>query len=217
MTTEVKILIGIAVLVIGGGVFLAIYANPRPEQPGQAVDGKSLVRETSHMTGKKDAKVQVVEFGDFQCPACGVAHPEVKAVIEMYKDNPNVNFVFRNFPLDTIHPNAHISAEAAEAAGAQGKYWEMHDLLYETQSEWSTSTTPMDLFTKYAEKIGLNVNDFKVSVEQRLHTDVISADTKDGEAAGVNSTPTFFINGEKQNKVLKRDEMKALIDAALAK
>lgn len=217
MSKEVKILIGIALVVVVGGVLLAIYANPQPQQPGQAVDSKSLIRETSHMTGKKDAKVQVVEFGDFQCPACGVAHPEVKAVMEMYKDNPDVNFVFRNFPLDTIHPNAHISAEAAEAAGAQGKYWEMHNLLYETQNEWAASTTPMDFFAKYAEQIGLNVNDFKVAVEQRLHTDVISADTKDGEAAGVNSTPTFFFNGEKQNKVLKREEMKALIDAALAK
>jgi protein-disulfide isomerase len=217
MTKEAKILIGIAVLVVIGGVLLAIYANPQKEAPGASVDKDSLVRETSHMTGKKDAKVTIVEFGDFQCPACAAAHPEVKAALENFKDNPNVNFVFRNFPLETIHPNARISSEAAEAAGVQGKYWEMHDKLYTNQKEWSTSQTPLDIFVKYATEISLNVNDFKVSVEQRLHADVIDADLKDGQSAGVNSTPTFFINGSKQNKVLTKDELKTLIDAELAK
>ncbi len=217
MTKEVKILLGIAILVIIGGVLLAIFANPQPEQPGQTVDSNSLIRESSHMTGKKDSKVTVVEFGDFQCPACGAAHPEVKAVLEQYKDNPNVNFVFRNFPLDTIHPNAHISAEAAEAAGAQGKYWEMHDMLYEKQNEWSASLTPLDFFAQYATQLGLNVDEFKTAIQQRRFADVINTDYKDGETAGVNSTPTFFINGTKQNKVLQRDELKSLIEAELAK
>jgi len=217
MSKEAKILIGIAVAVIIGGVLLAIYANPQPQEPGAPVDNNTLIRETSHMTGKKDAKVTIVEFGDFQCPACGVAHPEVKAALEQFKDNPEVNFVFRNFPLDTIHPNAHISAEAAEAAGAQGKYWEMHDMLYEKQAEWSASTSALDIFVGYAKEIGLNVDQFKLAVEQRLYSDVINTDYKDGEAAQVNSTPTFFVNGTKQNKVLQRDELKALIEAELAK
>lgn len=217
MTKEVKILIAIAVIVVIGGVLLAIYANPRSAQPGEVVDSNSLVRNTSHMTGKIGAKVTVVEFGDYQCPACGAAYPEVKSAEDHYKDNPEVNFVFRNFPLETIHPNARIAAEAAEAAGAQGKYWEMHDKLYENQSEWSSSLTPIDFFKNYATQIGLNVNDFQVSVEQRLHSDVIDADVKDGNNASVNSTPTFFINGNKQNKVLTSAEMISLIDAELAK
>ncbi len=217
MSKEAKILIGIALAVIVGGVLLAIYANPQPQEPGAPVDSNTLIRETSHMTSKKDAKVTIVEFGDFQCPACAAAHPEIKAALEQYKDNPEVNFVFRNFPLDTIHPNAHISAEAAEAAGAQGKYWEMHNMLYEKQSEWSASTTALDIFVGYAKEIGLNVDQFKLAVEQRLYADVINTDYKDGEAVEVNSTPTFFINGTKQNKVLQRDELKALIDAELAK
>ncbi len=217
MSKEAKILIGIAVAVIIGGVLLAIYANPQPQEPGAPVDNNTLIRETSHMTSKKDAKVTIVEFGDFQCPACATAHPEVKAALEQFKDNPEVNFVFRNFPLDTIHPNAHISAEAAEASGAQGKYWEMHNMLYEKQSEWAASTAPIDIFVRYAQEIGLNVDQFKLAVEQRLYADVINTDYKDGEAVQVNSTPTFFVNGTKQNKVLQRDELKALIDAELAK
>ncbi len=216
MTKEVKILIGIAIVVVIGGVLLAIYANPQKETPGAAVDKDSLVRETSHMTGKKDAKVTIVEFGDYQCPACAAAHPQIKSVLEKYKDNTDVNFVFRNFPLETIHPNARISSEAAEAAGTQGKYWEMHDKLYENQDEWASSQTPMDMFIKYATEIGLNVNDFKISVEQRLHADVIDTDLKDGAAASVNSTPTIFINGTKTSGY-QGDELIKAIDEALAK
>ena len=217
MSKEAKVLIGIAVLVIIGGVLLAIFANPQPEQPGAPVDSQALVRENSHMTGKKDAKVTVVEFGDFQCPACAAAFPEMKAVMDQFKDNPEVNFVFRNFPLDAIHPNAQVSAEAAEASGKQGKFWEMSEILYARQSEWSQSQTAKDIFAKYAEELGLNVDEFKVSVEQRLSSNIISTDAKDGASVGVNSTPTFFINGVKQSKVLQRDELKALIDAELAK
>lgn len=217
MTKEAKVLIGIAVAVIIGGVLLAIFANPQPEQPGAAVDQQALVRENNYMTGKKDAKVTIVEFGDYQCPACKAAFPEIKAVLEQFKDNPEVNFVFRNFPLDTIHPNAHISAEAAEAAGAQGKFWEMNELLYTRQSEWETNQAPLDIFVRYAQEIGLNVDEFKSAVQQRRYADIINTDYTDGQAVGVNSTPTFFINGVKQSKVLQRDELKALIDAELAK
>lgn len=217
MSKEVKILLGIAVAVIIGGVLLAIFANPQPQEPGAPVDKDSLIRENSHMTGSRDAKVTIVEFGDFQCPACKSVEPEIKAILDEYKDNPNFNFVFRNFPLDTIHPNAHVSAEAAEAAGAQGKYWEMNHMLYEKQNEWSASLTPIDLFAGYAGELGLDVDKFKQAVQQRLYADIINADYKDGEALGVNSTPTFFINGQKQSKVLNRTELKEIIEAGLAK
>lgn len=217
MSKEVKILLGIAGVVIIGGVLLAIFANPQPKEPGAPVGKDSLIRENSHMTGSRDAKVTIVEFGDYQCPACKAVQPEIEAVLAEYKDNPNVNFVFRNFPLDTIHPNAHVSAEAAEAAGAQGKYWEMNHMLYEKQAEWSASLTPIDIFAGYAAELGLNVDQFKSAVQQRLYADIINTDYKDGEAIGVNSTPTFFVNGQKQDKVLNRAELKALIDAELAK
>lgn len=217
MTKEVKILIAIAVVVVIGGVLLAVFANPQPQQPGKALDGKSLVRDNSHMTGNKDAKVTVVEFGDYQCPACGQASPELDKAIDYYKDNSNVNFVFRNFPLDTIHPNAQIAAEAVEAAGAQGKYWEMNRLMYKNQTEWAESLTPIDFFVKYASELGLNTDQFKSSVDQRLFKDVIAADYKDGEAEGVDSTPTFFINGTKHPGVTSFDDWKKLIDDELAK
>lgn len=216
MTKEAKILIAIAVVVVIGGVLLAIFANPQPKDPGAPVDEQSLVRENSHMTGQLGAKVTIVEFGDFQCPACAAAHPVVKQIIETYKDNPEVNFVFRNFPLDSIHANANIAAQAAEAAGAQGKYWEMHDLLYERQADWSTNPDPSLVFADYATSIGINVDTFKQALSQRLYSDIVKTDFADGQSIGVNSTPTFFINGIKEARPLSFDEFKAKIDAALA-
>lgn len=195
MTKEVKILIAIAVLVVIGGGLLAVYANPKPSEPGAPVDEKSLVRETSHMTKKSSAKVNLVEFGDYQCPGCGAAYPVLKQVLEQYKDNENVNFVFRNFPLESIHPNARISAEAAEDAAKLGKFWEMHDLLYEKQNEWSTQADPTTMFADYASSLGLNVDDFKLNLAQQLSTDIIKADLDDGNKLGVSGTPTFFVNG----------------------
>jgi protein-disulfide isomerase len=218
MTKEAKILIAIAGVVIIGGVLLAIFANPQPKDPGAPVDGQSLVRDSSHMTGQLGAKVTIVEFGDFQCPACRSAHPVVKQVLEAYKDNPNVNFVFRNLPLDAIHPNAHVSAEAAEAAGAQGKFWEMVNILFERQDEWANQPDPFELFVSYAQNIGVgNIDEFKTQVSQRQYAAVIKADQDDAAAVGATSTPTFFINGVKQEGGMNFDDWKAKIDAELAK
>ncbi len=219
MTKEAKILIAIAFVVVIGGVLLAIFANPQPTEPGAPVDSQSLIRDNSHMTKQATAKVNLVEFGDFQCPGCAAASPRIKEIVEFYKDNPDVNFVFRNFPLDSIHPNAHIAAEAAEAAGVQGKYWEMHHLLYERQGEWGTLPNALDTMVGYAESLGLNGGEFRTAVGNRLFADVIKADQDDGTAIGVNSTPTFFLNGVKVETegVPTVDELKAKIDEALAK
>lgn len=221
MTKEAKILIGIAVVVIIGGILLAIYANPKPVDPGAPVDAQSLIRDTSHMTKASTAKVNIVEFGDYQCPGCAAAHPILKQVVEKYKDNENVNLVFRNFPLDTIHPNAHISAEAAEAAAKQGKFWEMHDLLYEKQSEWSVQSEPLTMFADYAATLGLNVDEFKTSVTNRLFQEIINTDSEDGTKVGVTGTPTFFINGvlfaPNAGKIPTFEDFTKKIDEELAK
>ncbi len=218
MNKEAKILIAIAVAVVIGGILLAIFANPQPTAPGAAVDEKSLIRDNSHMTKSPNAKVNLVEFGDFECPGCAAASPRVKEIVEFYKDNPDVNFVFRNFPLDTIHKNAHIGAEAAEAAGKQGKYWEMHHLLYEQQNEWSKAADPLEILVGYATSLGLNGDEFRQAVSQRLFAEIIKADQDDGKAVGVNSTPSFFLNGVRVETpaVPTVDELKKKIDEALA-
>lgn len=215
MSKEAKILIGIAGAVIIGGVLLAIFANPQPIDPGAPVDTTSLIRENNHMTGSKDAKVNIVEFADYQCPACKAANPVLKRLVEEYKDNPNVNLVFKNFPLDSIHPNARISAEAAEAAGEQGKYWEMNELLFANQEQWSTNPSPLDIFVGYAQQVGVeNIEQFRDSVQIRKYNEIISADVSDGQSVGVNSTPTIFINGEKMESY-QYDTLKAKIEEKL--
>lgn len=216
MTKEAKILIGISALVIAGGVVLSIVANPKPKEPGAPVDQQSLTRETSHLKGSKDAKVKVVEFADFQCPACAQAQGSMGKLWEDYKDNPNVAFIFRNFPLDQLHRNARVAAEFAEAAGEQGKFWELVPLVYATQNQWGTSTDPFPILASQAKTLGLDIDKIKASVDQRKFKDVIEEDRKDGEAAGVKGTPAIFINGVKSDSY-QYDKLKEQIEAELAK
>jgi protein-disulfide isomerase len=212
MSKELKVIMIIGVVFIVGGILL-FRNQPQLENPGQPIDSESLVRESSHMTGKKDAKVTVVEFGDYECPACAAAEPTFEQLRQEYKDNPNVNFVFRNFPLPQ-HQKALVSAEAAEAAGEQGKFWEMHHKLYQNQAKWIGPGDHKALFLQYATELGLDVLKFSQSLEQNKYSDVINTDGSDGQALGVNSTPTFFINGEK-TKGYQYDELKSKIEEKL--
>ncbi len=214
MSRETKIMIGIGlafvavIAVIGFGI--KSQMNPTP------ADNTLLIKASSHSTANPSAKVNLVEFGDYQCPACGAAYPVVKKITDDYKTNPNFNFVFRNFPLSQ-HQNAQIAAQAAEASGAQGKYWEMHDALYENQDKWSENGKPLDLFVGYAQKIGLDINKFKADVQSSKYSSVISSDYQDGVALGVNSTPTFYLNGKAIVGVPTYADLKAQIEADLSK
>lgn len=198
MTQEIKFLLitGIATV---GIIIAAIFflgsnnvsqSNPNPNK----VDEKILIKSDSNKIGSESAKVRLVEFGDYQCPACGLAHPIVKRITDNYKDK--ILFVFRNFPLSQ-HQNAQVAAEAAEAAGAQGKYWEMHDMLYENQDKWSDSNSPVDIFAEYAKKLNIDINKFKQDITSNKFAEKINIDQSDGSNVGVNFTPTFYLNGEK--------------------
>lgn len=210
MSTETKIISGVGLAFFALLAFL-IYRTSEPQIIG---DPALLIRQGSHMTGTKDAKVNIVEFGDYQCPACAYANPVVQQLLEVYKDNPEVNFVFRNFPLSQ-HLNSRVAAEAAEAAGAQGKFLEMVDTLYKNQNEWSGNPKVLELFAGYAGKLDLDVGAFNDSIGQKKFEDVINKDASDGQALGVNSTPTFFINGEKIAGALSFESFKKKIDEKL--
>lgn len=211
MTKEAKIISGAGILFFALFAFLVYKTNTGSRV---VADPNLLISQVSHMTGKKDAKVNIVEFGDYQCPACAYANPIVQKLIETYKDNPDVNFVFRNFPLPQ-HSNALISAEAAEAAGVQGKFWEMNDMIYEGQGDWSGNPQALGIFVGYAQKLGLDVKAFTDAVNQKKFQDVIFKDRSDGQALGINATPTFFINGEKIQGILDFEEFKKAIDSQL--
>jgi len=141
-----------------------------------------------HILGAADAPVILLEYGDFQCPHCGAAHPEVERVRR--RMGKRMAFVYRHFPLTNLHPRAQSAAEAAEAAGAQGRFWDMHDILYERQDALEDE----DLLT-YAEEIGLNLERFASDLVSGTHAPRVRNDFMSGVRSGVNGTPTFFING----------------------
>lgn len=146
------------------------------------------VSERDHIAGRADARLTLIEFGDYQCPYCGAAYPIVKQLQADLGDA--LRFVFRNFPLTEIHPYAMVAAEAAEAAARQGKFWEMHAVIYENQDELEPSILPV-----WAQKIRLAVNEFGRAIKEGLVTERIKEDLKSGIGSGVNGTPCFFING----------------------
>lgn len=172
-----------------------------------------------HVYGNSDSKVLLIEYGDFQCPGCGKAHPRIKSIAETYKDQ--IGFVFRNFPLTSIHPNARAAAGAAEAAGLQGKYWEMHNQIFETQSNWEnlTGKERTSMFTSYASNLGLDTSTFTSALDLKTIGQKISFDQALAKKVSVDSTPTFFLNGVKLSSDVWGDDtaLKAAIDAELKK
>jgi protein-disulfide isomerase len=141
-----------------------------------------------HIQGPADAPVTLVEYGDYQCPYCGAAYPIIKEVQARMGDR--LRFVFRNFPISTSHPRAEQAAEAAEAAAAQGKFWEMHDLLYENQERMGD-----DDLHAYAEQLELDVDRFDRELAEHGHAKRVHEDFMSGVRSGVNGTPTFYVNG----------------------
>ena len=213
MTKESKILIAVLVAAVGGMIGLFVLANSGSTPPGPVGDKTKIIRDNSHKTGT--GSVQLVEFGDFQCPACGAAEPNVQQLLKDESDK--VTFYFRNFPLVNVHQNANASANAAEAAAAQGKYWEMHDKLYQTQTAWSTLSDPTETFVGYAKDLGLDESKFRDAVTAKKFQSIIDQDVADSNALAVNATPTFYFNGEKYTGKSTYDELKAKVESLVTK
>ncbi len=194
MNNEGKVVIGIGILTLA--IFIAIVAfgsNSRPTKiEPKAVESPSITRDDSHKTGS--GTVTVTEFGDFQCPACGAAFPVLEQARQAYAGK--ITFVFRNLPLMSIHPNALLAAQAAEAAAKQGKFWEMHDKLFLNQDNWSSSLNPESTFTSYASELKLDTKQFKKDLGSSSIADRIALDLGDAEALGLSSTPSIFVNGK---------------------
>lgn len=146
------------------------------------------VSEVDHSAGADDAPVTLVEYGDYECPYCGMAHPIVKRAQEELGNQ--LRFVFRNFPLAEAHPHARVAAQAAEAAGAQGQFWEMHDMIFEHQD-----TLEVEDLVGYAEALGLDTQKFARDLEDAAYAKRVRDDFRSGVKSGVNGTPTFFMNG----------------------
>ena len=160
-----------------------------------------------HIRGAPDAPVTLVEYGDFECPYCGRAEPAIRELLADWGDD--LRYVFRHLPLSDVHPWAQLAAEAAEAAGAQGKFWEMHDLLLAHQGE----LTPGHL-RRYAQELGLDVERFAEELRRRVHAARVGEDVASADASGVSGTPSFFINGRRHNGVYDVDTLSAAVRAA---
>lgn len=194
----------IAVLFVG----IIYFTSNKDDDPGNS-------QPTSHVMGE-NKKVTLLEYGDYQCPACGQYYPIVKQVVEEYKDT--VSFQFRNLPLTQIHPNAFSAARAAEAADKQGKFWEMHDMLYQNQEAWSEGSDPMSVFEDYAGALKLDVGKFKTDYMGKAVSGPINADIAAFKKTGATmQTPTFFIDGKRVETKADPEVFAKLLDAALAK
>jgi len=165
------------------------------------------VSERDHAQGPADAPLTLVEYGDFECSYCGAAYPIIKETQRRLGDR--LRFVFRNFPISTSHPRAQAAAEAAEAAGAQGKYWEMHDILYERQDTLEDA----DLLG-FAEELGLDSERFDREMRERRYEDRVREDFLSGVRSGVNGTPTFYIDGARYDGAWDGDHLLRALEHA---
>lgn len=212
------IIAAIALLTVG--IATAVYwaktkPGPAPlaDAAGSPTQAEAPEDPSLHTRGPRNAPVMLVIYGDFQCPSCGLVSKEIDELQKQYEGK--VRIVFHEFPLE-MHPHAMEAALAAEAAAVQGKFWEMHDVLYQNQPVWADATTVGVIFDSYAESIGLDVARFRAD---RIAPDVkarVIADAAAGESRGVKSTPTIFINGIELRAPFTKDRVQGAIDAALA-
>lgn len=172
------------------------------------------VTSTDHIKGPETAKATLVEYSDFECPACAQYEGLVQEVMKAFPND--LRLVYRHFPLQAAHPKAMIASQASEAAGKQGKFWEMHDILFAKQSEWAKSTDTEKLFNDYATSLGLNKEQFEKDISEASIREKINSDYVSAVKFGVNGTPTFYLNG-KHIVPKSIDEFKTLVQEALSK
>lgn len=198
----------IVLAVIIGVVGFLLFTEPSSDETTAQV--------SNHTLGAGTAGVTLLEYGDFQCPACAAYYPVLKQVKDKYGDQ--ITFQFRHFPLEAIHKNARAASRAAEAASNQGKFWEMHDKLYETQSSWAETGDPLSIFESYARDIGVaDLDKFTEDYKSSQVNAVINADLEAGKEKGASSTPTFVLNDELiESPSASLEAFSELIDAAIA-
>ena len=198
-------------VIIGLIVWGMIAAGNKSKKELGGVGLPGEVVATDWVKGTSTAPVTIVEYSDFQCPACGGYFPLVERLVA---ENPTlVRFVYRHFPLQQ-HVHAMIAAQASEAAGNQGKFWEMYKKIFETQVDWEKSKDAKAIFTKYAQELNLDMTKFAADIDSAVVKDKINAQALVGAKGGVNSTPTFYVNGKKIQNPQNYDEFKKIIENA---
>ena len=216
------VIIGVVLVGVTAAVLLMSRnsaSNGTPAQGTSATPAQRMAAQPGasnpYARGTDTARITLEEFSDFQCPACGGLEPGLRRVMLEYEGR-GVRLIFRNFPLQ-MHKYAFIAARAAEAAGQQGKFWGMHDLIYDNQKEWSDSMEPRVQFESYATRLGLDVQRFKADMERQDLAERIKADMLRGNSLGVKGTPTVFLNGRElvPGQLVTEDILRREIEAAL--
>lgn len=195
----------ILILIVWG----LIVSMGRDTSTGNRAGTPGPITSADHILGNEDAPVTIIEYSDFQCPACQIYFYIMEKVIA--SSTVPIRLVYRHFPLSQ-HINAIPSALASEAAGQQGKFWEMYKLLFENQTDWAELNDPSSSFIGYASQIGLNIEKFKTDMASSTLKNKITASADEGTKIGVNSTPTFFINGKVIDNPQGYEAFKTLIE-----
>ena len=211
------LIIVVVLLAAVGGAWMFIRSSRQAANANTNTGDPTAVpagAQPPHVRGNPNAPVTLEEFADFQCGACGGYYPELKKIESEFGENLRV--IFRERPLIPPHQHALIAAQAAEAAGLQGRFWEMHDKLYENQTKWSDTSDLVPLFVDYAKQIGLNPDQFMKDLNGEAVASRIFQDGKKSHALGINSTPTFFVNGkEAKDENWKPENLREMIRQAL--
>lgn len=209
------IVFGIIIAIAAGAGYYFFFAPEQPEAPGQQSSSFSIdaLAENDHVKGVRDAKTILVEYSDFQCPACAAYQPLVKQLAQDFEGK--IAIVYRHFPL-LQHKHAKLAAYASEAADKQGKFWEMHDMIFETQKEWSSKSDARDIFIGYADKLGLDRAQFIADIDSKANAEKVDMQYKSGIKAKVTGTPTFYLNGKKLDTPRTYDDFKTAIGKAIA-
>jgi len=177
-------------------IFVGIFAISQKSSTNNSnANSSNASQATKHVIGQGQKGVTLIEYGDYECPICEAYYVPLKQAAS--QNSTDIYFQFRNLPLTAIHQNAFAGARAAEAAGLQNKFWEMHDKLYENQSQWANSSNPQTFFNSYAQAIGLNLNQFKTDYASSKVNDAINADLAEfNKTSQDKATPTFFLDGK---------------------
>lgn len=202
---------GLAVAIVGLVLLLATFGNEPLPESGATISSNIAAGE--HVKGNPDAKTTLVEYSDFECPACAGFYPTVKALAEAYPDDLRV--VYRHFPLNQIHRNAEAASYASEAAAAQGKFWEMHDMIFNTQSQWQHLSDTTEFFVTLAQSLELDIDRFRTDMDSKATRDKVAGDLAKANSARLRGTPSFFLNGVQMTNFRTYDEFTRQVEAAI--
>ena len=207
----------VIILAVAIAASAAVYLSRQPDQPAEtsSAPAHADIKGGGHIRGPENAPLTLVEFGDYQCPSCGAYHPLVKEILNRYPTQ--LRLEFHHFPLVTVHPNSMLASQAVEAAGEQGRYWEMHDAVFDHQREWADNPNAEPVFIALASGFGLDINKFMQSLRSPQIQERILKDVEQGQNAKVEAVPTFFINGEQVHVRLTMEDFVQVIESHLHK